>query len=617
MGEAVAPEQATRRKPLPGAVVGLGAASLLVAIAASAVLTADHLEYLSAPGCGDGTGCDRAARSVWGTIPILGWPVAFLGLAWFVAAGAAWAPAALRGGAAPWLRLAARAGAAVSVLYVGVMVAGGYLCPWCLAVHLGGFGFLASVELAPCVGGPARGGLVWAAVGFAAVSATELLLREQREQRSERALADSTRRIIDTTRDAGNSRDGSGDDPGGSLAATGGFTGRYRLGPESAPIRLVVISDYQCAECRQLDEEARAVLASRGDVSFSPKHFPVCQACNRHATSNPHPNACWAARAAETAGILRGAEGFLRMHEWLFARGGGFTDAELDSGLRALGYEPGEFTAIMQGPETLRRVQEDIEEAMSLGIHSTPMIFINGVELRGWTPGRGALLRAVQTLAQGGLEPATAAADSPPPASEKVIEDWRQQPALDLPPGGAHRRRGPQDAAVRIVIWGDYREPNCAKADTCVSTLLSQGAVPGGMSYTFRHFPLDRECNPAAPKTLHPQACLAARAAEAAGALGGGDAFRRMHEWLMDQAGELSEEGLRDAAAGTGLDPEAFVAALGDQGVTDAIAADADAARRLGLPSIPFVFVNEKLVPRWSRGGECILGRIAAEAAQR
>lgn len=72
------------------------------------------------------------------------------------------------------------------------------------------------------------------------------------------------------------------------------------------------------------------------------------------------------------------------MHRWLFDRGGGFTDQELNDGLTQLGYDPKVFIPVMTGEGTLRPVQQDIDEAQVLGISGTPMVFINGIELKGW-----------------------------------------------------------------------------------------------------------------------------------------------------------------------------------------------------------------------------------------
>ena len=94
-----------------------------------------------------------------------------------------------------------------------------------------------------------------------------------------------------------------------------GFTGRYRRGPEASPIRLVLLTDYQCLDCQKVEAEVEAIMASRSDVALSIKHYPFCAEaapgvpCNKYVKTL-HANACWAARAAEAAGILKGEQGF-------------------------------------------------------------------------------------------------------------------------------------------------------------------------------------------------------------------------------------------------------------------------------------------------------------------
>src|SRR5690606_27324872 len=105
-----------------------------------------------------------------------------------------------------------------------------------------------------------------------------------------------------------------------------GFEGRYRHGPEVVPVRIVVFTDYQCPDCDQLDQTLEGLIQGRPDVAVSVKHFPFSKACNPNVPREMHPNACWAARAAEAAGVLRGRDGFWAMHRWLFSRRGSFTD---------------------------------------------------------------------------------------------------------------------------------------------------------------------------------------------------------------------------------------------------------------------------------------------------
>jgi len=580
------------RIPRPIFWIGLGC--LLLSASAAAVLAASHLNLLEAPGCGEGSGCDRAVASPWSKVPGLKWPVSFVGLAYFAALAFAWFSAPRAGGVPAAFRWLIRAGAVASAAFIVVMIAGGYLCLYCLVLHLGNFGFLVASEIAPTVRRGAGRWLGWAAAGFAAVTSLEFGALSRAQAGLAETLARSTERIIAAS--------------GQESAAA--FTGRYLIGPEQAPIRLVIISDYQCPDCRSMEAQIRRVLKQRDDVSFSAKHFPFCPDCNRHIRNNKHPNACWAARAAETAGILRGPEGFWQMHKWLFDRGGSFTNSELHAGLAELGYDPGRFAALMQGDEPLRLVQADIEEARALGIHFTPMVFINGVELKGWNI-PGALSRAVDQVAATSPPTAAAVTDRPPPAARKYIQDWRDQRARPLGPDARSWATGPVQAPVNVVLWGDYQEPFTATADQSIREIL---AVGGDVRYTFRHYPFNQECNPSATTTRHPQACLAARAAEAAGSLGGPAGYWRMHEWLMSNQRNLDADSIRRAAATLGLDPDALAAAMEQPEVAAAIAEDAQAGKRLGLRSIPMIFVNGKFVPRWQLDGRSMLGEIVEEA---
>ena len=80
--------------------------------------------------------------------------------------------------------------------------------------------------------------------------------------------------------------------------------------------------------------------------------------------------------------------------------------------------------------------------------------------------------------------------DRPPPAREKYIGDWREQPALILPKDARQWTTGPTDATIQIVMWGDYQEPFTAKADIKLRTLATSH---GDASYTVRHYPINKD----------------------------------------------------------------------------------------------------------------------------
>ncbi|MCA9286078.1 MAG: thioredoxin domain-containing protein [Phycisphaerales bacterium] len=618
--------------PVSRAAWWLGLVLLLAAAAASGMLVLQHLGSLELPGCGFRSDCARAANSAWGKVPILAWPTSHLGLAYFLALSAAWI--AGRGAAPRWLRILAVLGAFASVVLVLAMVFGGYFCRYCLAVHVANLLFAGVLVATPARPARSRGtGVAFAAIAVGSTMALALVESSTAERRTKVSEAELKRSIADMVAppaapDGATENAGAPSDPPNAVVEAPSappappFTGRYRIGPEAAPIRIVIISDYQCPDCRLIETQAQAILAERTDVSLSAKQFPFCTDCNsaaRAANMNPHPNACWAARAAETAGILGGNDGFWRMHHWLFQRRGAFTDAEIRAGLVQLGFDVEPFLRTMQSEETLARVQADVQEAVELGLWQTPMIFINGVELLGWMA-PDALRRAVEQVAATHPPPRTAVADHPPPAFEKRVRDWREQPVRSLPadltpnaigagPTGSPESR--ESRVAEVVVWGDYEEPYTAELDRRVRAVVEQTE---DVRYTFRHYPVNRSCNPSAARTLHDDACAAAQAAEAAGALGGNDAYWRLHDWMMAHQDTLDATSLAAAAAELGFDAEAFAAAMSSPQVAEAIRADGAAAKSLGLRSIPFVFVNGKFVPFWRKDNEPLIERIIDEA---
>lgn len=613
---------------------------LAVCVFTSLVLALEHIGGLHLPGCGEGSPCAEAAASVWGKVPYLNWPVSFLGLAYFLGLTVWWLTA--RRGVPAGMRYLVRCGAVISLGFVVVMVVEGHLCSHCLATHLANFGLWIVVErMARAAGGSARAlASVLAAfvISSGVLGATEWRERRAAQAEAEEELASSTEAMIAATSQRAGAPEEVVDpvtvavesiaeatapaapaaemrEPAAatrSAQASAGFTGRHRLGPEKAAIRVVMFSDFQCKECRRIDLEIVRLFEQRDDMSVSFKHFPWNPDCNRLAVRRAHPNACWAARAAETAAILRGNGGFWEMHSWLFRRGGSFTQTELRGGLRGFGYEIGEFERIMQSDETLERVQADVEDAISVGVYQTPTIFINGVELRGWEA-RNAVRRAVEQLAATNPEPMTAAHDHPPGAVEKLIGDWRAQPRRPAAATTGSRSLGPETARVHVVIFSDYQHSGTTETDAVVRRAVEQR---GDVRYDYRHFPFNRDCNPAVNKeTKYPQACWAARAAEAAANLAGTEGFWKMHVWLLENQERFNDAALREAADEMGIDAAALLAEMAKPETQAAVVEDAKRGRRLGATKVPTVFINGRMVPRWKLEAEDILPHIIAAAA--
>ncbi|MFN2244859.1 MAG: DsbA family protein, partial [Anaerolineae bacterium] len=77
---------------------------------------------------------------------------------------------------------------------------------------------------------------------------------------------------------------------------------------------------------------------------------------------------------------------------------------------------------------------------------------------------------------------------------------------LALPVGDRDHVQGPEDTPITLVEYGDYECPYCRQVVPIARELQERFA--GRVRYVFRHFPLT---------SVHPNAQLAAEAAEAAG----------------------------------------------------------------------------------------------------
>jgi protein-disulfide isomerase len=149
------------------------------------------------------------------------------------------------------------------------------------------------------------------------------------------------------------------------------------------------------------------------------------------------------------------------------------------------------------------------------------------------------------------------------------------QPPVD--PGRDHVR-GPAEAPVTLVEYGDFQCPYCGDAYPVVHELVERFGE--SLRFVFRHMPLD---------DLHPRASAAARAAEAAGAQG---RFWEMHDRLFEHQLELSDADLGRHAEAIGLDLERFERDLGDPGLEARIYGDLRSGTGSGVPSTPRFFVN-------------------------
>jgi protein-disulfide isomerase/uncharacterized membrane protein len=612
----------TNRQPAPAnsqfpnrtaALLCIVAALYLAALAACVPLILKHLGKLSLPGCGEASACDKALSSIYASVP-LGFtsaPTAVIGASAFLGLAIGSLIAAWRKKIPTTLRVLASLAGLGSAFYLCIILIEGLACPYCLTAHACNLAattaLLVSFRPSRRPSPEDQRWPMWVtliipiAVLIPLLAVNQRAIKESKAKAAQDAAA-STQQIIAKNTPT-------------PAPPTKPFEGRFRFGPAIAPIRVVLFTDYQCPDCKRVEGELSELMKTRNDLAVSIKHFPLSAGCNPNIKQDMHPNACWAARAAESAGILGGVDGFWRMHEWLFARGGSFTNAELNAALPALGFDPTAFKQAINSPQTLGLVQADIQEGMQAGIYFTPMVFINGVEFRGWQI-PGAVRQAILTVAASNPPAKDSTADTPPTAAEKHLEDWRQQPVRPLPPTLQRRTLGNPSASVRVTLIGDYQDAATSEADALLRSLAS-GTTPS-IRYAFVAFPVNKTCNPSTNASVYPNTCSAHRAAEAVGELIGPEGFWRAHAWLF-----ANRTGFTDAKLDQMLTdlPDLGVTAatlretMAQKTVDQQIANDAAEAKKQGITSIPMIFINGRFVPRWKLGEENLLGRMIQEEA--
>jgi Na+/H+ antiporter NhaA len=147
---------------------------------------------------------------------------------------------------------------------------------------------------------------------------------------------------------------------------------------------------------------------------------------------------------------------------------------------------------------------------------------------------------------------------------------------IDVDPERDHFR-GPREALVTLVEYGDFECPYCGRAEPVVRELLQEF---GDVRYVWRHLPLS---------DVHPHAQIAAEAAEAAANQG---AFWELHDLLFEHQDALNPEDLVRYAGELGLDTERFSDDLRTHAGAARVADDIDSADLSGVSGTPTFFIN-------------------------
>jgi protein-disulfide isomerase len=141
-------------------------------------------------------------------------------------------------------------------------------------------------------------------------------------------------------------------------------------------------------------------------------------------------------------------------------------------------------------------------------------------------------------------------------------------------------RLGPKEAPIEIVVFSDFQCSACRRAAFELKRLHVQH--PNRIKIYYKHF----------PRSYHPQAKNAARAAEAARIQG---KFWEMHDLLFAYAGALHSDIYKELAAKIELDVARFKRDMQSPEVRARLITDRAEGDAWGLDGTPYFIVNRSV----------------------
>jgi protein-disulfide isomerase len=140
------------------------------------------------------------------------------------------------------------------------------------------------------------------------------------------------------------------------------------LGPQTAPITIVVFSDFECPACKAVTpllEELQHKFPQ--DVRLVHKYFPLSK----------HLRARYAARAAFAA-HKQGR--YWEMEKLIFENQGALSDQDLERYAAQAGLDLARYRTDKDSPEAEQAIEDDLALGDAAGLTHTPFVLINGRE---------------------------------------------------------------------------------------------------------------------------------------------------------------------------------------------------------------------------------------------
>lgn len=154
-------------------------------------------------------------------------------------------------------------------------------------------------------------------------------------------------------------------------------------------------------------------------------------------------------------------------------------------------------------------------------------------------------------------------------------------PRADVVVTAQDMTRGPSNAAITVVEYGDFQCPYCRRAHVIVDRVMVE--YGNQVQFVFRDYPLEN----------HSRAIPASKAAYCANEQ---ELFWDYYDHLMLMTGDLSDRDLRGRAEQVGLNLDSFRECYTSARYEDLIAINTAHGASLGVKATPTFFINGRML---------------------
>lgn len=179
--------------------------------------------------------------------------------------------------------------------------------------------------------------------------------------------------------------------------------------------------------------------------------------------------------------------------------------------------------------------------------------------------------------------------------NQKARDDFNNAPVARIDVSSSPFQ-GPRDAPITVASYSDFMCPFCRDLAAGLKNYLP--TTGDQVKSVYKHYPLEKTCNPALGSTVHPGACdlaLGGICAEESGR------FWDFHDKVFARRWDrATREDVLKIGASVGLDGAKLGACMDSAATKGRLLKDVEEGARVGVTSTPTVLVNGRLLPSTS-----------------